>query len=587
MLFVLLFGLVSNGLITPVHAADRNQETVAVFGDESTGVLLEETIFNSTDKMTAFEALLNTVGSTNLEYSESEYGKMITGIKGLQAKGNFYWAFYINGISAQVGADQYIVQKGDQISFRYVDWTEATDKNVSIKVIGNKGILKEVTNIAFFDEPTAFEVLRVVWGDNLEVTDTQYGKMINAIGGLKAEGTYYWAFYVNGQMATIGADSYKLKAGDQISFSYESWETPEEEPNENETSPETNPIPAEAISATQLKEAVDAVSEYSLLNYVGEWEAVALKQAGKEVPKDYLKNVTKLVKDRQGKFSKITDYERYSLGILAAGGDPTDVSGYNLIEAIYSGNLTKQGLNGVFYGLITLDSSNFDIPEDAKWTREKLVSYLIEEQNKDMGWSWDGSNKSDIDTTAMVITALAPYKEQVEVKSSIDGAVQYLSSQYQNNKIDNSSTAAQVVIALSSIGVDANSSLFLKDDTSLIKYLLTFQNADGGFDWQGGNVSDVMSTSQGIQGIVAYHLLLNNKGPLYQLPLNPVDLLPEEPNNDNSVTTSPNHVENSNDGEVGLPLPNTGTNTYNYFFIGLLLMLIGTAFWKIEKRKKA
>jgi LPXTG-motif cell wall-anchored protein len=586
MLFVLVFALISGSFQTPILAAEQTQETIEVFGDDK--VLLEETAINYKEKTTAFDALLNTVGSNNLEFSETDYGKMITGVKGLQAKGNFYWAFYINGISAQVGADQYIVQKGDRLSFKYVDWTVAPENSVSIKVVGDKGILKEVENISYINKPTAFQLLQAVLMDQLEFSESEYGKMITSINGVKMEGTNYWAFYVNGQMASVGADSYELKANDQISFQYESWETPGEEPEEG-TDEETNPEPTtpqvDPIPETKLSNVINAVSQYVNKNQVGEWEAVALKQAGKQLPANYLENVTKLIKDKNGKFSKITDYERYTLGILAAGGNPTNVAGYNLIEAIYNGNVTKQGLNGVFYGLIALDSANFKVPVNAKWTREKLVSHLLEKQNNDNGWSWDGSEKSDIDTTAMVLTSLAPYKNETNVKAAIDEAIQYLSSQYQTSKIDNSSTAAQVIIALSSIDVDSNNPLFTKDGISLISYLLSFQNADGGFDWQGGNVSDVMSTSQGIQGVVAYQLFMNKQGSLYQLLLN-LDS-PEQPINDDSDVTTPEENNDSLEGEEGLPLPNTATNTYNYLLFGVLLLMIGAVFFIIEKRKKA
>jgi LPXTG-motif cell wall-anchored protein len=583
MLFVLVFALISGSFQTPIHAAEKTQETITVFGDAE--VLLEETAIKYEDKTTAFNALLNLVGSNNLEYSESDYGKMITSIKGLQAKGNFFWAFYINGISAQVGADQYIVQKGDRLSFKYIDWTVAPENSVSLKVVGDKGILREAENISFYNKPTAFQLLQTVLGDKLEFSESEYGKMITSINGVKMEGTNYWAFYVNGKMASVGADSYELKSNDQISFQYESWETPGEEPEEG-TGEEANPEPitpqVDPIPATKLSNAINAVSQYVNKNHVGEWEAVALKQAGKELPTNYLENVKKLITDKKGKFSKITDYERYTLGILAAGGNPTNVAGYDLIEAIYNGNVTKQGLNGVFYGLIALDSANFEIPENAKWTREKLVGHLLEKQNNDNGWSWDGSEKSDIDTTAMVLTALAPYKNETNVKTAIDKAVQYLSSQYQTSKIDNSSTAAQVIVALSSIEVDANNPLFTKDEISLILYLLSFQNEDGGFDWQGGNVSDVMSTSQGIQGVVAYQLFMNKQGSLFQLSLN-LDT-PEQPINDDSDVTSP---EEDSNGVEGLPLPNTATNTYNYLLLGLLLLMIGAFLVIIEKRKKA
>ncbi|MFD2443733.1 DUF4430 domain-containing protein [Bacillus sp. CGMCC 1.16607] len=576
--FGLVFALFAGSFQTTSFAAEAGKESITVVGTDETEVLLSETEINPDGKSTALQTLINAVGSGNVEISESTYGKMITGIKGLKAKDNFFWAFYINGVSAQVGADQYIVKKGDQISFHYVDWKAAPLKAATLKVISNTGLMKEATDIAFENEPTAFQLLQVVLGDKVKYTESQYGKMITSIDGLEGKDTYYWAFYVNGQIATVGADSYKLKAGDQISFQYESWEKPGEETEELPKEDTSKPI-SEPISSEKMQKSIDLASQYVVKNQVGEWEAIALKQAGKELSKNYLENIKKVIKDRNGRFSKITDYERYTLGIVAAGGDPSNIAGYNLIENIYNGEVTKQGLNGVLYALIALDSANFEIPKTAKWSREKLINYLLEKQNKDGGWSWDGSATSDIDTTAMVLTSLAPYINQENVKFKMDTTVNYLSKQYASAKINNSSTAAQVIIALSAAGIDANGDLFANKEASLMTYLLTFQNKDGGFDWQGGDVSDVMSTSQAIQGIVSYQLFLNNNGSLYQISQSPVSSSKVD---DNSEISNP--INKVVEGKL---LPNTATNTYNLFVFGLILLLLGAILFMIEKRKKA
>jgi LPXTG-motif cell wall-anchored protein len=578
---LLLIGLIT--AVNPVSAENLvSKETITINGNAKLGNenILPVTEFQLEGKKTALDILIETVGESNVEITESSYGKMITSIKGLKALDTYFWGYYINGISSQIGADSYVVQTGDQIIFQYIDWTVAPEKTTSLKVTGPKGVLKEVESIEFKGEPTAFQLLQLVFGDKLVSTESQYGKMITGIDGVAAEGTYYWAFYVNGKMAETGADSYKLQAGDRISFQLESWESPKEEEQK-----ENNSVAVKPISVLKIQESIDSASKYVLKNQVGDWEAIALHKAGKQLPSSYLQDVNEQILKRKGKFNKITDYERYTLGILAAGGNPTNVAGYNLVASIYNGDVTKQGLNGVFYGLIALDSANFEIPENAKWTREKLVSHLIEKQNQDNGWSWDGSKTSDIDTTAMVLTSLAPYKDQANVKIAIDAAVQYLSSQYQTGKINNSSTASQVVIGLSALGIDSNSKLFTKDSASLIAYLLSFQNKDGGFDWQGGDLSDVFSTGQTLQAIVAYQLQQNGKGSLYELSLQ----------SNNTGQTQPGKGTESDSGEKisdeshqdGLPLPNTATNSYNYLLVGILLLLIGAALFMLDKRKKA
>jgi LPXTG-motif cell wall-anchored protein len=583
-LFAVLLLLI--GLIVTVNSVSAenlvSKETITINGNVKLGIenLLPATEFQLAGKKTALDILIETVGESNVEIAESAYGKMITSIKGLKAKDTYFWGFYINGISSQIGADSYVVQPGDQINFQYVDWTVAPEKTVSLNVAGPKGVLKEADGIEFKGEPTAFQLLQLIFGEKLVSTESQYGKMITGIDGVAAEGTYYWAFYVNGKMAETGADSYKLQAGDRISFQLESWESPKEEEQE-----ENGSVAVEPISALKLQESIELASKYVLKNQVGDWEAIALHKAGKQLPSSYLQEVKEQIIKKEGKFNKITDYERYTLGILAAGGNPTNVAGFNLVASIYNGDVTKQGLNGVFYGLIALDSANFEVPNTAKWTREKLVGHLIEKQNPDGGWSWDGSKTSDIDTTAMVLTSLAPYKDQANVKTSVDKAVQYLSSQFKSGKIDNSSTASQVVIGLAALGIDSNSEMFTKENVSLIAYLISFQNKDGGFDWQGGEVSDVFSTGQTFQAIVAYKLQQNGKGSLYEFLLQANDsnqTLPEK--GTESVSGEKNSDESQQDG---LPLPNTATNSYNYLLFGVLLFVLGVAFLIVDKRKKA
>ncbi|SFB13490.1 LPXTG-motif cell wall anchor domain-containing protein [Bacillus sp. cl95] len=582
LLITLVFGFMMNALHIPVQAAEQTQaSTLTVVGGETEGTIFPETSITLGESETAFDTLVKAVGQDEVEYMESPYGKMISGIKNVKATGNNYWAFYINGISAQVGADSYQVQDQDKLTFKLVDWTKPAEASATLSVIGKDGkeLVTPLSEVAFLGEPTAFQFLQVAVGPNqVQYEQYDFGKMVTSINGVAAEGSDYWGFYVNGKMGEVGADSYKLKAGDVVSFKYESSSPPV-------TPGEGNDKPADSIAADTVKKSVGGAIQYALKNPIGDWEAIALKQAGKEIPTTYLETLKKLIKDKNGRFSRITDYERYTLGILAAGGNPTNIEGFNLVKSIYEGNVTKQGLNGVAYGLIALDSTNFEVPQTAKWTKLKLITELLNKQNADGGWSWDGSVTSDSDTTSMVLTALAPHKEETGIQASIDKGTVFLADQFTAGKIDNSSTASQIVIALSALGLDANETKYTKaDGTSVMEYLLSFQNADGGFDWQGGDVSDTFSTSQGIQAVVAYQLMLNGKGSLYNLPLSLVK--------NETVTPAPKpveqpqkHTDKAAGDKAGHRLPNTATNDYNVLAFGILLMMIGVFYFTIQRRK--
>ena len=584
MLFVIT--LLTSNFQVPVLAADQvSQGTVTVIGMDAEHPILDGKSVQTRDKETALEALVDAIGQGNVELTDTKYGKMINGINGVKADNSHFWAFFINGISAQVGADGYLIQKGDNLTFRLTDFTQPQQNTVSLKVMDSKqNTVKSYSDIGVIGSPTAVQLLQVVLGnENVGFTETQYGKMITSLNGMEAGKNQFWAFYVDGKMANVGADSYKLQGGNQISFQLESFADSSDGGANGEAAPT---IPSGTISKADLQKAINNASQYVLKSApAGEWEVISLKQAGKSIPGNYLSSVETLVKDKQGKFNKITDTERYVLGILAAGGNPTNVAGYDLVKAIYDGNVTKQGLIGVSYALVALDSANFTVSDSAEWTREKLIKYLTESQNADGGWAWDGSLTSDPDTTAMILTALAPYQNQADVREKVKSAVNYLSGQFKAGKIDNSSTAAQAIIALTALNINPQDALFSKDNTGIVQYFLSFQNMDGGFDWQGGDESDAFTTSQAFQALVAYQLFTEGKGSIYHLPLTASNNTGEvvKPKKEQSASTQVKEQGAS----TGHSLPNTATNAANLVLAGLLLIIIGSGFYFVKRRQNA
>lgn len=584
---VFLIGLFLGNIQLHTLAAEQtNQASVTVIGsDPAAPPSVPEKTVGLAQNDTAFNALVNAVGANNVAFHDDPtYGKYLTGINGVSSVDGSYWAFYINGVSSPVGVDSYPVQNNDKLAFKYTDYPSTQKSAAALKVIGKdqQVLYSSQNNISFLNSATAFRLLQSTLGnDKVGYSDSSYGKYITSIDGITAKSNDYWAFYVNGKKASVGADSYQLQPGDQVLFKYETWQPASNvSGGSNSTSDPAVKTTIPVIAAADLQKAIDAASHYVLSNQVGEWDAVALRQAGKSIPAGYLQNTLKTISEKKGHFVKITDPERYILGILAAGGNPLNANSYNLVETIYNGNVTKQGLNGAAYALIALDSAQFNIPETAKWTKDKLVALLGSKQNPDGGWALDGSTQaSDIDLTAMVLTALAPYKDQSGIKEKIDKAVSYLSSQYTLSKFNNSSTTAQAVIALSALGIDANGSLFEKNNSSLLKYLLSFQNTDGGFDWQGGDKSDSFSTSQPFEALVAYQLRLNGKGFLYHLPFSAKTATTAVP-----VPASNNNLEQKQQG--GHALPDTATNSVNLILFGAGIMMIGGVLYFVRLRKK-
>ena len=119
---------------------------------------------------------------------------------------------------------------------------------------------------------------------------------------------------------------------------------------------------------------------------------------------------------------RISDIHRMALTVIACGGDPenfgTDPDGnpINLIhDTVWNSNSCwgdpgDQGINGYIWALLTIDAKNYQEPEGAEWTREKLVSELLSRQLADGGFGLIKTDPSDVDLTSMVLTALAPYR---------------------------------------------------------------------------------------------------------------------------------------------------------------------------------
>jgi uncharacterized membrane protein len=68
---------------------------------------------------------------------------------------------------------------------------------------------------------TALAILKEKY-NGVEIKDFSFGQMVTAIDGKKAEdGKNFWAFYVNGVQAQVGAGSYQTKNGEQIEWKLE------------------------------------------------------------------------------------------------------------------------------------------------------------------------------------------------------------------------------------------------------------------------------------------------------------------------------------------------------------------------------
>jgi hypothetical protein len=76
--------------------------------------------------------------------------------------------------------------------------------------------------ISFTAEPDKNVLEQLTAHAVVETKDSQYGAYVDSINGKKGgDDGKYWVFYVDGQMAQVGAEAYTTKGGELIEWKFE------------------------------------------------------------------------------------------------------------------------------------------------------------------------------------------------------------------------------------------------------------------------------------------------------------------------------------------------------------------------------
>ncbi|MGO4374440.1 S-layer homology domain-containing protein, partial [Paenibacillus sp. MCAF20] len=233
----------------------------------------------------------------------------------------------------------------------------------------------------------------------------------------------------------------------------------------------------------------------------GEWSVLGLARSGLNVPDGYyakyFANVEQTLKEKEGKLHhvKYTEYDRVVLALTALGKKVDNVAGYNLLKPLADFNtVIKQGINGPIFALIALDSKDYEIPVDSavktQTTRELLIDFILGREIAGGGWALgEDASAADPDITAMAIQSLTPYYGSNEkAKAAVDRGLAWLSKaqqadgSYASWGSSNAESIAQVIVALSGLGIDADTDpRFVKNGHSALDALLGFAVKGGGF----------------------------------------------------------------------------------------------------------
>lgn len=249
---------------------------------------------------------------------------------------------------------------------------------------------------------------------------------------------------------------------------------------------------------------------------------------------------------------RASEWHRTGLAATACGGDAlafgTNAAGetINLVaDGVYDRGKTEdlgaQGINGLTWGLLLLDSRGYSVPAGAADTRETILTRILSAQSAERGFSLSGEGVS-ADLTAMTLQALAPYQNSTHVftvtdkatgttvertvSETIELALGALSAcQMENGGFgddgESSESAAQVIIALCALGIDpATDARFVKRGGSVLDALLRFAKPDGGFAHtleKGADGSNAMAGEQALSALTAYMRFKDGLHSLYDL----------------------------------------------------------------------
>ena len=275
-----------------------------------------------------------------------------------------------------------------------------------------------------------------------------------------------------------------------------------------------------SVSDTALEKEIDTASPYLLQTVPqpevgsvgGEWCVLGLARAsrGTESYFDaYRAAARRTVRETGGVLHRVkyTEYARMVLALTALGEDPADFAGFNVLAPLSdTKKVLFQGTSGAIWALLALDSNAYA----ADAARNVYLKAIADGVGSDGGWALVPGDASDADLTAMALTALAPYAAEKDVQSLLDNGLAFLSSiqnadgSFSTSGHATAESTAQVLVTLCTLGISETDSRFVKNGTTVLEALLSFQHPDGGFRHEPDDAAaNAMATEQAFYALAA------------------------------------------------------------------------------------
>jgi len=243
-----------------------------------------------------------------------------------------------------------------------------------------------------------------------------------------------------------------------------------------------------------------------------EWYIVGLSQSGERKLSSYERALKAYLSS--DKVINVTSQEKYALALIAVGSSDSFIT-----DALAKLD-DKQGIMSWIYGLHIINNGYNAPGIDADKVADKLLSLQL----ADGGWALWG-NQGDIDVTAMTLQAIAPYySSNGKVREAVDRALTLLSERqqpdggYKGFGNDNPESAAQVLTALSALGIDCQTDQrFIKNGGDIISAIASYRLADGSYCHVKDGAGNPTATVQAYYSYVAYIRMKRGQSPLLVL----------------------------------------------------------------------
>ncbi len=241
-----------------------------------------------------------------------------------------------------------------------------------------------------------------------------------------------------------------------------------------------------------------------------DWYAITLSQMGDydlSSCKDFLLSSFENTSEKAA-----VTRQKFALALLAIDSDLSS------IHAESDKTIGAQGIMSWVYGLHLV--RNGFVSETH--TEASIIDTLLSLQFEDGGWALNGSI-GNVDVTAMVMQALAPYMDtRSDVKTALEHATELLSSlqdadaSYKSYGVSNPESAAQVIVALTAMGIDPfTDARFIKNGSTLLDAIERFRLENGAFSHTLGGAESPMATVQTLYSLVACERMTCGKTPFY------------------------------------------------------------------------